>query len=82
LLLTVNGQEMQHSNTRHMIFSIPCLVAYLTQAITLEPGDVISTGTPSGIGSMRQPPVWLKPGDRVRVRIERIGELDNLIVAQ
>ncbi len=82
LRLTLNGQEMQHSNTRHMIFSIPCLIAYLTQAITLEPGDVISTGTPSGIGSMRQPPVFMKPGDTVRIRIEHIGELENPVVEE
>ena len=81
LRLTVNGQEMQHSNTRHMIFTIPCLLAYITQAITLEPGDVISTGTPSGLGSMRQPPFWLKPGDLVNVCIEGIGELSNPIIA-
>ena len=81
LRLTVNGQEMQNSNTRHMIFTIPCLISYLTQAMTLEPGDLISTGTPSGIGSMRQPPIWLQPGDLVNVCIEGIGELSNSIVA-
>ena len=81
LRLTVNGQQMQNSNTRHMIFTIPCLISYLTQAITLEPGDVISTGTPSGLGSMRQPPFWLKPGDLVNVCIEGIGELSNPIIA-
>ena len=82
LALTLNGQEMQHSNTSNFIFPIPFVIAYLTQAITLEPGDVIATGTPSGIGSMRQPPVFMKPGDEVRVRIEKIGELVNTVVAE
>ena len=77
--LTVNGQERQHSNTCHLIFSIPFIIAYLSQAITLEPGDVISTGTPSGVGSMRQPPVFMQPGDEVRVQIEKIGELVNTV---
>ena len=77
--LTVNGQERQHSNTCYLIFSIPFIIAYLSQAITLEPGDVISTGTPSGVGSMRQPPVFMQPGDEVRVQIEKIGELVNTV---
>jgi 2-keto-4-pentenoate hydratase/2-oxohepta-3-ene-1,7-dioic acid hydratase in catechol pathway len=80
--LTVNGQERQHSNTCHMIFSIPFIIAYLSQAITLEPGDVISTGTPSGIGSMCQPPVFMQPGDEVRVQIEKIGELVNTVAIE
>ncbi len=81
LSLSLNGQEMQRSNTRNLIFSIPFIIAYLSQALTLEPGDVIATGTPSGIGSMRQPPVFMQPGDEVRVTIERLGELVNRVVA-
>ena len=77
--LTVNGHARQHSNTCHMIFLIPFIIAYLSQAITLEPGDVISTGTPSGVGSMRQPPIFMQPGDEVRVQIEKIGELVNTV---
>jgi acylpyruvate hydrolase len=82
LALTLNGQEMQHSNTCNLIFSIPFLIAYLTQAMTLEPGDVIATGTPSGTGAMHKPPVFMRPGDEVRVRIEKIGELVNPVVAE
>ncbi len=82
LALTLNGQEMQHSNTCNLIFSIPFLIAYLTQAMTLEPGDVIATGTPSGTGAMHKPPVFMKPGDEVRIRIEKIGELASPVVAE
>ncbi len=82
LLLTVNGEERQHSNTCHLIFSIPSLIADLTEALTLEPGDLISTGTPSGTGASRKPPVWLRPGDEVRVRIDKIGELISPIAAE
>jgi acylpyruvate hydrolase len=82
LSLSLNGREMQRSNTRHLIFSIPFVIAYLSQAMTLEPGDVIATGTPGGIGSMHQPPVFMKPGDEVRVVIEKLGELVNCVVAE
>ena len=81
LALTLNGQEMQHSNTCNLIFSIPFLITYLTEAMTLEPGDVIATGTPSGTGAMHTPPVFMKPGDEVRIRIEKIGELVNPVAA-
>ena len=77
LTLWVNGEQRQHTNTRDLIFSIPFLISYLSQAITLEPGDIISTGTPSGTGASHKPPVFLKQGDRVRVAIEKIGELVN-----
>lgn len=82
LSLTLNGKEMQHSNTRNLIFSIPYLIECITQAITLEPGDIISTGTPSGTGASYKPPVFMKPGDEVCVRIDKIGELINPIVAE
>jgi acylpyruvate hydrolase len=82
LALTLNGKEMQHSNTRQLIFSIPYLIEYITQAITLEPGDIISTGTPSGTGASFNPQVFMKPGDQVCVKIEKIGELINPIVAE
>jgi len=82
LSLTLNDQEMQHANTGDMIFSIPYLVAYLSQVMTLEPGDLISTGTPSGTGASRKPPIFMKPGDVVRIRIEKIGELVNPVVAE
>lgn len=82
LSLTLNGKEMQHANTNQLIFSIPYLIEYITQAMTLEPGDLISTGTPSGTGASQKPPVFMKPGDEVRVRIEKIGELVNPILAE
>ncbi len=82
LVLTVNGQEKQHSNTCHLIFPIPFLIASLTEAMTLEPGDLISTGTPGGTGGSKKPPIFMKPGDEVRVRIDKIGELVNPVVAE
>lgn len=75
LSLRVNGEERQRTNTRDLIFSIPFLISYLTQAVTLEPGDIISTGTPSGTGASLKPPVFLKSGDELRIRIDKIGEL-------
>jgi acylpyruvate hydrolase len=82
IALTLNGIERQRSNTRHLIFSIPFLIAYLTRTMTLEPGDVISTGTPSGTGASLKPPVFMQPGDEVCARIEKIGELVNPVVAE
>lgn len=82
LTLWVNGEERQRANTRDLIFSIPFLISYLTEAMTLEPGDVISTGTPSGTGASAKPPVFLKRGDEMRVRIEKIGELVNRVEAE
>lgn len=75
----VNGSVMQQSNTRHMIFSVADIVSYLSQSITLSPGDVIATGTPDGIGSKRNPPVWLRSGDLVEVELEGVGTLTNLV---
>jgi len=79
--LTVNGIVMQDSNTSQLIFRVPELVAFITDSITLEPGDVIATGTPAGVGFARKPPVFLNPGDRMEVSIDRIGGLGNPIVA-
>ncbi len=81
LILTVNGEVRQHSNTGNTIFSIPFLIAYLSQVMTLEPGDVVSTGTPSGSGMGMNPPVFLKPGDVVVVKVEKVGELINPFAA-
>ena len=81
ITLTVNGSVMQDSNTSQLIFRVPELIAFITDSITLEPGDVIPTGTPAGVGFARKPPVFLKPGDRMEVDIERIGGLGNPIVA-
>ena len=80
--LTLNGKVMQKSNTRNLIFSVPFLVSYLSQVLTLEPGDVISTGTPAGVGIARKPPLYLKSGDHVTISIEKIGELTNPVIPE
>ena len=80
--LELNGRTMQDSNTSNLIFKIPQLIAYLSSVFTLEPGDLIATGTPSGVGFARKPPVYLRPGDEVRVKIEGLGELVNPVVAE
>jgi 2-keto-4-pentenoate hydratase/2-oxohepta-3-ene-1,7-dioic acid hydratase in catechol pathway len=80
--LTLNGQTMQKSNTSNLIFGIDYLVSYLSQNITLEPGDIVTTGTPGGVGMYRNPQVFLKPGDEVSVTIEKIGTLTNPVVAE
>ncbi len=79
LVTRVNGVELQHSNTRHQIFPIARIISYLSSFLTLEPGDVIATGTPQGIGAKRTPPIWLKPGDTVEVDVERVGVLGNRV---
>ena len=76
----VNGELRQQSNTRHLIFSPAAQVAHLSQAMTLEPGDVIYTGTPGGVGALMNPPQYLRAGDRVRVEIDGIGAIENTIV--
>ena len=73
----VNDEIRQNGNTSDLIFTIPEMIAHLTSAFTLEPGDVITTGTPAGTGSNLKPPVWLRAGDIVRVDIEGIGSLEN-----
>ena len=75
----VNGEAMQRGHTKDMIFPVDRLIAYITQYMTLEPGDVIATGTPAGVGAFRKPPVWLKPGDRVRIEVSHIGALEHSI---
>jgi 2-keto-4-pentenoate hydratase/2-oxohepta-3-ene-1,7-dioic acid hydratase in catechol pathway len=76
----LNGQTMQDSNTKELIFKIPYLMAYLSRGITLLPGDVITTGTPDGVGVFRKPPVFLKNGDSVTIEIEGLGQLTNRCV--
>jgi 2-keto-4-pentenoate hydratase/2-oxohepta-3-ene-1,7-dioic acid hydratase in catechol pathway len=78
--LTLNGRTMQDSNTCDLIFKIPFLVSYLSQSMTWEGGDLLSTGTPGGVGHYRKPPVYLKPGDTVSITVERIGTLTNPVV--
>jgi 2-keto-4-pentenoate hydratase/2-oxohepta-3-ene-1,7-dioic acid hydratase in catechol pathway len=74
-VLSLNGEEMQASGTSDLIFSVPELVAHLSTLMTLEPGDLISTGTPSGVGIARQPSVWLQPGDVVEISSPQLGLL-------
>ena len=78
--LRLNGITMQKSNTSQLIFSVPNLISYISHVMTLEPDDVIYTGTPGGVGDGRIPPVYLKPGDVVEVEIEKIGVLRNPVV--
>jgi 2-keto-4-pentenoate hydratase/2-oxohepta-3-ene-1,7-dioic acid hydratase in catechol pathway len=78
--LRLNGQTMQDSSTRQMIFGADELIAYISQVVTLLPGDLIFTGTPPGVGVARKPPVWLKGGDVVEVEIEGLGVLRNPVV--
>jgi 2-keto-4-pentenoate hydratase/2-oxohepta-3-ene-1,7-dioic acid hydratase in catechol pathway len=79
--LRLNGQTMQDSSTSQMIFGVGATIAYLSQVFTLEPGDLIFTGTPPGVGFARKPPVFLKPGDIVEVEIEGLGVLRNPVVS-
>jgi 2-keto-4-pentenoate hydratase/2-oxohepta-3-ene-1,7-dioic acid hydratase in catechol pathway len=77
----VNGETRQEDTTAHMIFSVAQIIAFITEAITLSPGDVIYTGTPSGVGHGRTPPSYLKDGDSMRVEIDRIGAITNRVVS-
>lgn len=79
--LTVNGETRQDSRTSMLIFDIPTVIRILSQGLTLEPGDIIATGTPAGVGYAMQPPRLLKPGDRIAATIEGIGTLENSVVA-
>ena len=76
----VNGEVMQSSNTSELVFDVPALIAWISQGLTLEPGDVILTGTPSGVGAARTPPRWLRDGDIVEISIGGLGTLRNPVV--
>lgn len=80
--LSIGNEVLQSSNTRNLIFTVNKLIAYITSVMTLEPGDVIATGTPGGVGAARKPPRWLKSGDVVRIEIERLGVLENAVVVE
>ena len=80
--LTLSGEVMQSSNTRHLIFNLPRLIAFLSGVFTLEAGDIISTGTPAGVGFARKPPRYLRPGDEMVAKVEGLGELVNRCVAE
>ena len=80
--LSIGGETLQSSNTRELIFGVPQLIEYISQMLTLEPGDIISTGTPAGVGLGRTPPRWLRPGEEVVIEMEKIGTLRNPVVAE
>jgi 2-keto-4-pentenoate hydratase/2-oxohepta-3-ene-1,7-dioic acid hydratase in catechol pathway len=80
--LSVNGERRQHSSTELMTYSVAKQIAYLSEVMTLEPGDILITGTPAGVGIAMQPPTFLQVGDVVRVEIEGIGHIQNTIVAE
>jgi 2-keto-4-pentenoate hydratase/2-oxohepta-3-ene-1,7-dioic acid hydratase in catechol pathway len=75
----LNGQIMQEARIKQMIFDIPCQIEYCSTFTRLEPGDVIVSGTPGGVGARREPPLWMKPGDVVEIEVERLGVLRNVV---
>jgi 2,4-didehydro-3-deoxy-L-rhamnonate hydrolase len=77
----LNGETMQDSTTANMVFGVADLIAYITQTITLEPGDLIATGTPAGVGAFRDPKVFMQPGDEITIEIEGLGSLTNPVAA-
>jgi 2-keto-4-pentenoate hydratase/2-oxohepta-3-ene-1,7-dioic acid hydratase in catechol pathway len=77
----LNGEVMQHATTEQMIFKIPKIIEYVSAWTTLLPGDVLVTGTPGGVGARRTPPIWMKPGDKVEIEIDKVGILENGIAA-
>ena len=77
----LNGTVMQDSNTSNMIFGVAEIIAFVSQAITLEPGDLIITGTPAGVGAFRKPPVWMKAGDEITIEIDGLGSITNPLTA-
>ena len=76
----LNGERVQDDTTAHLIFPVPVLISYLSGFVTLEPGDVIATGTPAGVGAFRKPPRFLRAGDVVRMEIPEIGVLENPVM--
>jgi 2-keto-4-pentenoate hydratase/2-oxohepta-3-ene-1,7-dioic acid hydratase in catechol pathway len=73
----LNGERMQHATTDQMIFKIPKIIEYVSTWTTLLPGDVLVTGTPGGVGARRTPPLWMKPGDKIEIEIDKVGILEN-----
>ncbi len=80
--LFVNGEQKQSSNTGQLIFGVGEIIEYLSAGMTLEPGDVVFTGTPAGVGASRKPPEWLKAGDTVRIEIDKLGVLESPVVEE
>jgi 2-keto-4-pentenoate hydratase/2-oxohepta-3-ene-1,7-dioic acid hydratase in catechol pathway len=82
LQLEIGGEILQHSNTRELVFGVPALIEYISSVVTLEPGDIVATGTPAGVGFARKPPRYLQPGNEVIIRIQGIGELRNPVIGE
>ena len=82
ITLEIGGEILQQSNTRELVFGVPALIEYISSVVTLEPGDIVATGTPAGVGFARKPPRYLRAGDEVVIRIEGIGELRNPVVGE
>ncbi|ANX13929.1 2-hydroxyhepta-2,4-diene-1,7-dioate isomerase [Fictibacillus arsenicus] len=82
IVLTVNGENRQKSNTGNLVFSVQYLIEFLSKLMTLEPGDIILTGTPGGVGVARDPQIFLKDGDYVRIEVDKVGVLENKVVKQ
>jgi 2-keto-4-pentenoate hydratase/2-oxohepta-3-ene-1,7-dioic acid hydratase in catechol pathway len=80
--LSINGEVLQNSNTNELVFRVPDLVEYISSITPLLPGDIVSTGTPSGVGMGRTPQRWLKPGDSVTVTVAGLGSLTNPVVSE
>lgn len=78
----LNGKVMQHATTDMLLFDIPSQIAYISTFTTLRPGDVIVTGTPGGVGARHEPPIWMKPGDRVEVEVSKLGTLVNVVAQE
>lgn len=78
----LNGKVMQHATTDMLLFDIPSQIAYISTFTTLRPGDVIVTGTPGGVGARHEPPIWMKPGDRIEVEVSKLGTLVNLVAQE
>jgi len=78
----VNDQTVQDSNTNNLIFGVPELIQHITESITLEPGDIIATGTPVGVGVFRNPPLFLKEGDVVEIAVEKLGSIRNKVTVE
>ncbi len=77
----LNGETMQNSTTANMVFGVAEIIEYITRTITLEPGDLIATGTPAGVGAFRKPSVWMKSGDEITIEIDGVGTLTNPVTA-
>jgi 2-keto-4-pentenoate hydratase/2-oxohepta-3-ene-1,7-dioic acid hydratase in catechol pathway len=78
----LNGETMQDSNTSNQVFGVAEVISFVSQAITLEPGDLIITGTPAGVGAFRKPPVWLADGDQITIEIDGLGSITNSVIVE